>query len=183
MNGKWGHWLGLLVGLGLLLNGEPVTAAPEMSREGHSATRTQEFERIEQPLGVRLGVTAVGVGLIGLELWWFLGSKPKSRSVRMRQDIQELEIAVDGGYQPSQIVVQAGQPVRLNFLRKDPNRCLDQVLIPDFQIARALPLNQSTVVEFTPEQPGSYPFTCGMNMFRGVIEVVGSTPALKSLKT
>jgi plastocyanin domain-containing protein len=40
-----------------------------------------QFQRIEQPLSNKIAVTLVGVGLIGLELWWFLFSKPKARSV------------------------------------------------------------------------------------------------------
>lgn len=34
-----------------------------------------EFAKIEQPLALKLAVTLGGVGLIGLELWWFLYSK------------------------------------------------------------------------------------------------------------
>lgn len=181
-------WIGIMVGLSLLfsnvlanvLANALAIAAPETSMDSHSVST--EFKRIEQPLAVRLGVTAAGVGLMGLELWWFLWSKPRAQSARAQQGIQELEIAVNGGYEPSQIVVQTGQPVRLNFLRTDPSSCLEQVLIPDFQIARDLPLNQHTVIEFIPKQPGSYPFTCGMNMFRGVIQVVDAKEVLKSLK-
>jgi len=29
----------------------------------------------------------------------------------------------------------------------------------------------AAAIEFTPTQPGRYEFTCGMNMFRGTIEV------------
>jgi plastocyanin domain-containing protein len=68
-------------------------------------------------------------------------------------------------------VVKLGQLVRLNFFRKDTNSCLGKVLFPDFQIAQDLPLNQVTTIEFTPNKPGKYPFTCGMSMFRGEIEV------------
>ncbi|MBE9206819.1 hypothetical protein IQ244_09880 [Nostoc sp. LEGE 06077] len=39
-----------------------------------------QFRRIEQPLSIKGAVTAVGLGLIGLEIWWFLLSKPKSHS-------------------------------------------------------------------------------------------------------
>lgn len=176
------QWMGGLVGLVLLLGSGTAMAAPEMQMD-HTSPPASGFERIEQPLGVRLGVTAAGLGLIGLELWWFLWSKPRSHQARVQRDIQELEIAVDGGYEPSQIVVQAGQRVRLNFFRKDPNSCLEQLLIPDFQIAQDLPLNQTTVVEFTPNRPGNYSFTCGMNMFHGVIQVVSPKPGLNSLKS
>ncbi len=186
------HLFRVLVSFGFLLGTsgaiaipsvKPAIAAPESTMKmPHGSAPVGGFARIEQPLGVRLAVTAAGVGLIGLELWWFLFSKPKSKQAKVREadaagaqsGIQELDIAVDGGYEPDRIVVQAGQPVRLNFLRKDPNSCLEQVLIPDFQIAKDLPLNKETTIEFTPKQPGDYSFTCGMNMFRGVIQVIPS---------
>lgn len=130
-----------------------------------------EFQRLDQPLWLKGAVTAGGLGLIGLELWWFRFSKPKSRQASTQSGVQEVTITVDGGYEPSQIVVQAGQPVRLNFDRRDPSSCLEEVRFPDFRIAQALPLNQVTPIEFTPDRPGRYEFTCGMNMFRGVVEV------------
>ena len=61
--------------------------------------------------------------------------------------------------------------MRLSFDRLDSNSCLDEVLIPDFGISTRLPIGQTTTVEFTPTKPGEYTFTCGMRMFRGVIEV------------
>lgn len=134
-------------------------------------TEQTEFRRIEQPIDRKVAVTLGGLGLIGLELWWFLLSKPKSRKATAQAGIQEVTVTVDGGYEPSQIVVQVGQPVRLKFDRKDPSSCLEEVRFPDFQIAKELPLNQTTAIEFIPEKPGRYEFTCGMNMFRGTIRV------------
>ncbi|MEL6326323.1 MAG: hypothetical protein AAFQ61_05395 [Cyanobacteria bacterium J06626_23] len=32
----------------------------------------KNFRQIEQPTGIKIGVTALGIGLIGLELGWFL---------------------------------------------------------------------------------------------------------------
>lgn len=161
--------LGSLAGVGLLLGTASGVAAAEMPMD-HSAPGG-EFERIEQPLGVKIGVAAGGLFLIGLELWWFLLSKPKAKQSSVEQGIQKLTIQVDGGYEPSQVVVKAGQPVQLNFFRRDPSSCLEKVLLPDFRIAVDLPLNQEKAIEFTPGNPGEYPFTCGMNMFRGVIKV------------
>jgi plastocyanin domain-containing protein len=130
-----------------------------------------QFRRLEQPLENKVAVTLGGLGLIGLELWWFLLSKPKSRQAKTQGGIQEVTVNVDGGYEPSQIMVQVGQPVRLNFYRKDASSCLEEVRFPDFQIIQKLPLNQTTAIKFTPDQPGKYEFSCGMNMFRGVVEV------------
>ncbi|KZL49002.1 MULTISPECIES: hypothetical protein [Cyanophyceae] len=40
-----------------------------------SSEETSQFQAIEQPLGLKVGVTMGGIALIGLELWWFLFSK------------------------------------------------------------------------------------------------------------
>ena len=162
--------LGSLALLGLLLGVTSGAASAQMPAE-HS-TPTAQLRRIEQPMGLKVGVTLGGIALISLELWWFLFSKTKSQQAEALEGIQELTITVDGGYEPSRVVVDAGQKVRLNFLRRDPSSCLEKVLIPDFHIAQELDLDLVTPVEFTPEKPGQYSFTCGMNMFRGVVEVL-----------
>jgi plastocyanin domain-containing protein len=159
--------LGLAIGIAInstVAQIHDLTHPPETSS-------TSEFQRIDQPLWVKGAVTAAGLGLIGLELWWFLGSKPKSRSAQTHDGIQEVTITVDGGYEPSRVVVNVGQPVRLNFLRRDKSSCLEKVVFPDFHIAQDLALDRVTPVEFTPQLPGEYLFACGMNMFRGVVEV------------
>ncbi|MBE9169754.1 cupredoxin domain-containing protein [Pleurocapsales cyanobacterium LEGE 06147] len=161
--------LGRIASLGLVLGLVSTEAVAQMSHEMNSEP-TGQFRRIEQPLENRVIVTLGGLGLISLELWWFLFSKPKSRQATAKGEIQEVTVTVDGGYDPSQILVRVGQPVRLNFYRKDANSCLEEVRLPDFHITRELPLNRVTPIEFTPEKPGNYTFTCGMNMFRGEIQ-------------
>lgn len=163
-----------IASLGLVLGIASGQAVAQMNHEGMQPAQTErerQFERIEQPLWLKGAVTVGGLGLIGLELWWFLLGKPKSRQATDRGGIQEVTITVDGGYEPSRVVVYAGEPVRLNFYRKDPSSCLEAVRFPDFHIAQELPLNKVTPIEFTPDKPGKYEFTCGMNMFRGAIEV------------
>jgi plastocyanin domain-containing protein len=160
-------FFGTLAGFEFLLGAISGVMAAEMETQ----QAVTQFQPIAQPLENRIGVTLGGLGLIGAELWWFVLSKPKSRKASTQEGVQEVTIMVDGGYEPSQIAVQAGQPVRLNFYRKDPSSCLEEVRLPDFRIAQQLELNQTTPVEFTPDKPGKYEFACGMNMFRGVIEV------------
>ncbi|MDX2239858.1 MAG: cupredoxin domain-containing protein [Leptolyngbyaceae cyanobacterium bins.302] len=178
--------IGSLTAFSILLgvtSGRVLAQTPHDEHHAGQAEQTGEFQRIDQPLWVKGTVTAGGLGLIGLELWWFLLSKPKSRKATTQGGVQEVTVTVDGGYEPSQIVVQAGQPVRLNFDRKDPSSCLEEVRFPDFRIARDLPLNQVTPIEFTPDKPGRYEFTCGMNMFRGVVEVQSGEPTAATTVT
>ncbi|MDJ0704934.1 MAG: cupredoxin domain-containing protein [Leptolyngbyaceae cyanobacterium MO_188.B28] len=161
------------VSLGLLL-GVSISSAASAQAFESVKEQTGQFRRIEQPLPLKVSVTLGGLGLIGLELWWFQFSKTKAQQARVRQDIQEIGVTVNGGYEPNRIVVQAGQTVRLNFFRKDPSSCLEKVLLPDFHRSADLILNQTTSVEFTPQQPGTYTFQCRMNMFRGVLVVQGA---------
>jgi plastocyanin domain-containing protein len=53
-------------------------AMPGSSDVDPNSTESQPFEQIEQPLGVKIAVTLGGLGLIGLELWWFLGQRDPS---------------------------------------------------------------------------------------------------------
>ncbi|MBH8551230.1 cupredoxin domain-containing protein [Nostocaceae cyanobacterium CENA357] len=160
---------GSLAGLGLLLGTTSSAALAAMPTS--SAAPNSQFRSVEQPLALKVGVAIGGLALIGVELWWFLFSKSPAQKAEAHQGIQELTITVDGGYQPSRVVVKVGQPVRLNFWRNDPSSCLEKVLLPDFQIASDLALNHVTPIEFTPLKSGEYQFTCGMNMFRGIVEV------------
>ncbi|WP_181154558.1 cupredoxin domain-containing protein [Nostoc sp. 'Peltigera membranacea cyanobiont' N6] len=88
---------------------------------------------------------------------------------------QEATVTVEKGYKPERVIVEAGQPVRLDFQRHNLSKCFDKLLIPDFDLAVDLAPNQTTSVEFTPKYPGEYQFTCGMKMYRGVVEVKPAT--------
>ncbi|RCJ21339.1 hypothetical protein A6S26_24790 [Nostoc sp. ATCC 43529] len=183
--------IGSIASLGLAFSVASDQVVAQMNHEMPTTERskTTQFRRIEQPFSVKGAVTTVGLGLIGLEIWWFLLSKSKSQKAEAHDGIQEIDITVDGGYEPSRILVNAGQRVRLNFLRRDPSSCLEEIRLPDFHIAKNLPLNEVTSIGFTPDKPGIYTFTCGMNMFRGVIEVqptdstVKATPVTTSQST
>ena len=107
----WGTLMGLGIFMFMASSGQAVTMPSE-----HSNSTTQ-FRRIEQPLGLKAVVTLGGLGLMGLELWWFLFSQPTTKKAESDQGIQSLDISVDGGYEPALIVVKSGQLVRLNFFR------------------------------------------------------------------
>ena len=169
---------GSLAGLGFFLALTPnIVSAQEnveVEMPASAGEQTSQFQKIEQPLSLKLAVAVGGLGLIGAELWWFMFSKTKSQKAQSKQGIQSVDIVVDGGYTPDRIEVSVGEPVRLNFYRKDPSSCLEQVLLPDFNKALDLTLDRTTSVEIVPEKPGEYTFTCGMNMYRGV--VIAETP-------
>jgi RND family efflux transporter MFP subunit len=77
----------------------------------------------------------------------------------------------DQGYEPSSLTLRAGIPARLTFVRTSDKTCGTEVAFPSLSIKRALPLNQSVEIEFTPQKAGEIAFVCGMNMLRGAIVV------------
>ena len=112
-----------------------------------------------------------GVSLVGFILWYFFGEREKVAAKESATGVQEIKVTVKGGYSPDVIVVKRGKPVRLDFYRDETSSCSEQVILGDFGIARDLPAYKTTSVEFTPDKPGEFTFTCGMNMLRGKLVV------------
>lgn len=65
---------GLILG-GLASGAIAVASHPHQPdhSQGHSSERA--MVPLEQPLIAQVGVALVGAGLIGAELWWFLGKR------------------------------------------------------------------------------------------------------------
>ncbi|HEX2924250.1 MAG TPA: cupredoxin domain-containing protein [Chloroflexota bacterium] len=80
-------------------------------------------------------------------------------------------VLVKGGYTPDVIVVQHGKPVRLSFRREESAACSEMVVFGDFDKSATLPEGEIVPIEFLPERPGEYDFTCQMGMFRGKLIV------------
>ena len=124
----------------------------------------------------QIGVTVAGVAAIAWVLWYFLWSRGRAVAATGSGEVQEVRITVKGGYTPDTILVQAGRPVRLQFYRDETADCSERVVFPEFGVDVALPAFQTTAVEFTPQEPGEFPFRCGMAMLKGllVVEAAGA---------
>ncbi|MBI1966361.1 MAG: cupredoxin domain-containing protein [Gemmatimonadetes bacterium] len=120
----------------------------------------------------QIAVTALGVAAIVWVLWYFLFSRGTAVAARVAGGgVQEVRVTVKGGYTPDTIVVQAGQPVRLLFYRDETADCSSRVVFERLGVNQELPAFQTTPVQFTPPEPGEYPFRCGMNMLKGLLVV------------
>lgn len=118
-------------------------------------------------------VAAGGLATIAWINWYFfLAERLSAVAVAGASGVQEVPIAVHGGYDPADVRVQKGVPVRLIFDRQETSSCSEEIVIPQFGIRKFLPAFQKTSVEFTPDAAGSYEFTCGMSMLRGRLTVV-----------
>jgi plastocyanin domain-containing protein len=111
-------------------------------------------------------VAVAGFFGMGFIYWFFLVKKNKEV-----QASDSIDIIVEGGYSPEVISIPKGKTTKLNFIRKDPSSCLEDVVLGDFKIRRNLPLNQKIVVELSPQKSGEFTYSCGMGMYHGKIIV------------
>ncbi len=107
-------------------------------------------------------------GLFGIifTYWFFLAKKENEVKVS-----GSVDITVDGGYTPDIISIPRGKTTKLNFIRKDPSSCLEEVVLSDFKIKKYLPINKKVTIEINPQKTGIFDISCGMNMFHGKIKV------------
>lgn len=128
-------------------------------------------------------VILAGAGLIASELWYFLGPRPRPPGGKPgTSGPQEVRIVVKGGYDPDTIFVEAGRPVRLLFYRDETAECSSRVVFDRLRLEQELPAFQTTPVEFTPGEPGDYPFRCHRDMLHGrVVAQIGRDGARANL--
>ncbi len=119
----------------------------------------------------QISVFGAALVLSILVIWFFFLSEKKRTRLQVGGGVQEASIIVKGGYTPDVLVVKAGRPVRLNFLRKETASCSEMVLFPDFNKSARLPTGETVSIEFVPEKPGEYDFQCQMGMLHGKLIV------------
>lgn len=96
----------------------------------------------------------------------------RGRAGRNVKSVQSATVTLtDKGYQPASLKLQRGVPARVTFVRRLEETCGTEIMLPAYNIRRALPLNEPVVVEFTPDKAGEFNFTCGMGMLRGTVIV------------
>lgn len=117
---------------------------------------------------LRVLVLIIGLLLIGFITWWFFGKHAiATETASVADDIQQIDVDVNGGYSPERIVLKRGVPATLNFTRRDPSSCLDRVVFPDFGINRELPKGEQQSIQIDTSKAGEYQWACGMDMFHG----------------
>ncbi|MDQ3991820.1 MAG: cupredoxin domain-containing protein, partial [Actinomycetota bacterium] len=115
-------------------------------------------------------VTAAGV-VAGVGLAWFFFGPKEQRAAALRGGVQEIEVAVRGGYSPAVIRAKEGVPLRIVFDRQESGECTSEVVFPDFRMRRSLPAFTKTALDLLPDRSGEFGFACGMNMVHGTLVV------------
>lgn len=95
-----------------------------------------------------------------------------SPAIDAKPRVQNFTVKItERGFEPVTLRLRRGAPARITFLRTTNNTCATEIVLRDFGIRKALPLNQPVVITVTPNRKGDFEFTCGMNMMRGKLIV------------
>ena len=90
-------------------------------------------------------------------------------------DCARFDIKVtENGFEPGDVTVPAGKPVKLVFERKTDKTCATQVVLTlddGKKIEKELPLNTAVELAATFPKAGKLGYACGMDMIKGTITV------------
>lgn len=143
-------------------------------------------------LVVLMGITNIqnGMTITGhpLSLDWFKttfaaqaetkgpnGVLPNDPNVSYDGKEQVVNMAVEyGGYSPSRFTLRAGVPTKWIVDGSNAGGCLTVLQAPQLGVRKVLARGQN-VIEFTPQRPGTYTFSCSMGMYSGQITVVSNS--------
>ncbi|KKR98117.1 MAG: Heavy metal transport/detoxification protein [Candidatus Uhrbacteria bacterium GW2011_GWF2_41_16] len=88
-----------------------------------------------------------------------------------QQDVQVIKMTQSAsGYSPKTLRVKAGVPVRWIITSESSFTCASSIVVPSLGIRTNLQKGEN-VIEFTPIEKGSIPYSCSMGMYRGTILV------------
>jgi len=89
-----------------------------------------------------------------------------------KNGVRTVELTVTAkGFEPANVKVKAGQPVRLVVTRKTDKTCATEIILEDLGINQPLPLDTPVTVEFTPSESGTLRYACAMDHIRGIVTI------------
>ena len=116
--------------------------------------------------------TANFLSIYGVNLGFNQINKGVASNVKMENGQQIINMdVVSSGYVPNYFIVKKEIPVKWIVNGKNVFGCQGYFVVPSLGIQKALNEGEN-IFEFTPKDPGSINFSCGMGMYRGRIEVI-----------
>jgi|SRR5579872_5571942 len=75
-------------------------------------------------------------------------------------------VADENGYTPSTVTIAKGSPATLEFVRTSDKTCATEVVLPDLNVNKPLPLNTPVDISVPARDAKTYAFACGMGMHK-----------------
>ncbi|HZH18261.1 MAG TPA: cupredoxin domain-containing protein [Archangium sp.] len=89
-----------------------------------------------------------------------------------KNGVRTVELTVTSkGFEPADVKVKAGHPVRLVVTRKTDKTCAKEIILDDLGINQPLPLDTPVTVEFTPSESGTLRYACAMDHVSGLVTI------------
>jgi plastocyanin domain-containing protein len=105
--------------------------------------------------------------IIGFGFRAMAGEEKKAKAPRT----VELKVT-DKGFEPTPVTVKKGEPLRLHVTRTTDETCAKELIVPDYNIEKELPLNKAVDIEFTPTKAGKLKYGCSMGMMIAGVLIV-----------
>jgi uncharacterized protein len=136
---------------------------------------TQRMMKVSSALVVILGIIMInrGLSLSGVSIAYASASSSGQGNVaKIENNVQVITTNLESGKYPA-IVVQKGIPVKWDMKAdaQNINGCNETLTIPKYNIQKKL-VPGDNIIEFTPDQDGTIPYTCWMGMINSSIKVV-----------
>jgi hypothetical protein len=124
--------------------------------------------RLPRSAAAALLVTLVSIGACGKK------SDATADSIGPAAPGELRVVAGEHGFSPASLSIPRGAPgamTTVNFVRTTDQTCATEVVFPDLDIKKPLPLNQAVAVEIPNDAARTLAFQCGMGMYKGALLV------------
>ncbi len=89
-----------------------------------------------------------------------------------KNGVRTVELTVTSkGFEPADVKVKAGHPVRLVVTRKTDKTCATEIILDDLGVNQPLTLDTPVTVEFTPSESGTLRYACAMDHISGLVTI------------
>lgn len=79
--------------------------------------------------------------------------------------------AGEDGFSPATVAIAKGQKLTLDFVRTSQNTCATEVVFPELNLEKKLPLAEVVPIEIPTGEARTLAFQCGMGMYKSKVVV------------
>jgi Cu+-exporting ATPase len=122
-------------------------------------------------MGTLESVLAAAGVLLTVLVWGVFALRHTADADTAAPDAQVRRVRVNEGYDPPEVRVAAGRPIRLLFRREETAPCSERVVFPDYGVSFGLPPFKEVAIDLPASAPGAHRFCCGMDLLHGKLIV------------